>query len=351
MKRALLVWAVVQASAAWAGDWATAFQPGAVAPWLPLPPRPYLVASAGEGRPEGRAAGLALADALRRGGRATLVMTDEALGDLSASSDEQVLQRCAVLPVELVALLRVFPTTADGQPVAVVTLYDKAGTAQGSFSCTRGTPCAPPSGGLGLRTSSDRPVKPPPPPPPPPPVEVKVDPQDAYAARFLWFEGDPKGEKPEGDMGHVLRGTRKRPLEGSALYLALGRKDLAERYGARSLGKVAAGLGGLVAVVGGGALYWVSSTSPCVKAQYSHPNAEPDACLQRSWPDLTVPSIGLAAVGVGLVAFGLAFPSHPVDGAEAKALLDEHNRKLKTELGFTATLLPGGGAVAVGGQF
>jgi hypothetical protein len=92
---------------------------------------------------------------------------------------------------------------------------------------------------------------------------------------------------------------------------------------------------------------------------YTSPGAVWDTCLVHSLPDLTAPALGAGAVGLGLLIWGLVLSPHPVDGTELKGLIDEHNAKLRKELGVGAAppvtvvpvVGPGGGGLALSGAF
>src|SRR5690606_25352684 len=95
-----------------------------------------IVVVAGEKTAAATEAGKALADAAR--GTARLVMDDSSLGDVSALDDQAIVAKSQHLPVDRIAIVRVFPgASAD---TAVVTVYDKKATVLSSFSGESGTP-------------------------------------------------------------------------------------------------------------------------------------------------------------------------------------------------------------------
>lgn len=376
--RAVLAVVLLVASATLAGEWTQTFAPEPTASWLPVKGRGCLVAAAGVPVKEVRKAADALADALRVGGAASLVMGDAALGELSQASDDQVLRKAAALPIATVLIVRVVPGAPGAEPSAVVTMYDLRGAPRGGFSGVRGEALAarelPPV--VEKKEEPPPPVEPSPPPPreepvetarvepkkverPPEPAPPPEQPEVLYARRFLHVVGDPRGERTSGDPDEVLMGAGTRPLSGGTLYTTLGRRDLAQSYGTRSTAKVLLGLGGVAAAATGGALLYLSATSSCVKMVYTSPGAVWDTCLVRSVPDLTVPALGAGAVGLGLLIWGLVLSPHPVDATELKGLIDEHNAHLRKELGVGSTppvtvvpvVGPGGGGVALSGVF
>src|SRR5690242_6451570 len=108
-----MVWIALVAAAVAANppaaSWTDTFPPAAVASYLDADGRRVLVAGAGEKTEPLRAASDAFATALRQSGRAKLVMDASPLGDLSQASDEQIVKKAQALPVELIAVVRVFP--------------------------------------------------------------------------------------------------------------------------------------------------------------------------------------------------------------------------------------------------
>lgn len=385
--RLLLLTALSLAAPAFAdGDWAASFPQAFLQEQMPPGARTFLIAATGQPVAEVKKAAQVLGLGIQGCRRVTMVMDDVALGDLSKASDVEVRERAAATPVAILVIVRLSVPAGGGAPTAVVTMFDnKQGSPRGGFTVTKGQPPAPPE-------PPPEPVKPPPPPPPPPkpvvveeapppPPVVEVpkvekpkpqeptlppeDPQVTYEQRSLHFADDLRNEGTRGDPTQVLMGRSTTPLKGGQFYSVIGRRDLAQSYNGRSTAKVLLGLGGVVVMAASAvASWWLISNPKCVRLHYSAPGAESDACLEAAWPDLTGPAMGVGGAGLVMVLWGLIMSPHPVDGSEARNLVDEYNMKLRRSLNLTSTnevhsppltvapvALPGGGGVSVSGGF
>lgn len=347
-----------QPSASAATAWTETFPPQAAGTWLEGSQRKVLVAGAGEPAAEARAAAQALEAAWRASGQSPLVMGDAALGGLTTDSDAQVVQKAAPLPVDAVAVVRVFAGAPGAPSTAVVTLYDKAGKVLTAFTAAQGVALAAKAGaGAGGAVPSAALAA----------VDVVgrggSEAQAKYDEKYVWFED---GALVNVYNGRVMRrftlayqGKYKKHLEGDAFYEAVGRSDLAAQYRSRRTRRTLLLTGGSLAAVGGGTMTLFGLMGPCVKE-----DARSFACLERD-KGLLVPGLVLAGGGMVALLMGATTEPHPVDAPEVRRIADEYNQKLKGELGLAeaprrhaspglelqvgALLTPGGGALVLGG--
>jgi hypothetical protein len=195
------------------------------------------------------------------------------------------------------------------------------------------------------------------PPPAPPPGKAKKAKQSPPAAqvddrliRLEWRPEHVEGNRGWGPMVQVpVIGPDKRPLKGRALYSALGRNDLAEDYERRLAAKRIMGTGS--------ALLLVSGIAVGISAFFIHGCAQGDL---KCWDDRDAQlrtrfywSGGLVLGGAVLGIASSAYSAHPVSRDELMGLIRDHNAQIRKESGIRvgATLLPGGGALSLAGNF
>ena len=195
------------------------------------------------------------------------------------------------------------------------------------------------------------------PPPVPPPGKAKKAKQSPPAAqvddrliRLEWRPEYVEGNRGWGPMVQVpVIGPEKRPLKGRSLYGALGRNDLAEQYERRLAAKRIMGTGS--------ALLLVSGIAVGISAFFIHGCQQGDL---KCWDDRDAQlrerfywSGGLVLGGAVLGIASSAYSAHPVSRDELMGLIREHNAQIRKEPGvrFGATLLPGGGALSLAGNF
>lgn len=351
-----------------AAAFTTSFPSSAAASWVQDAERGVLVVGAGAASAERDEAVASLVAALRESGRFPLVMDGASLGDVSASDDKAIVQGAGHLPVDRIAVLRVFPGAADAPGTAVVTIYDSLGNGVGGFSVRGGEALAArtaetPRGGLG--TSAARAVE--------LVTERQVtrnaEAQAKYDDQYVWFEdyltvtANQYGASV-GTASAPVQGKHGRKLEGATFYEVVGQPELASSYRTRKAWKLGLFWGGVVTAVGGAALLYPALTAG-MGCDYGDTKCEDDASSKRT----TMLTASLGMLGVGTVAYlvGAGLNPHPVELDEARRLADEYNGKLKKDLGLTASRVEpqtpalqldvgvaatdGGGAFALMGRF
>jgi hypothetical protein len=174
----------------------------------------------------------------------------------------------------------------------------------------------------------------PPPPAPDASAQRRYEEERIQLDDFAWVTGSHH-EVTTSIRTIPFQGKYRRPLEGAEFYRAVGRPDLEatyrERDGTRTL-LLVAGIGGVVA----GALYTAANfnqPSPSVSLPPSQFQQQMDASAQASRDAMTT---GLVISGVGLLValVGGTMDPNPVDALGARRLADEHNRRLRQELGL-----------------
>lgn len=299
-----------------APGWETSFTPAVVADYLDGVDRSVLVAGAGPAGSGAAEAALMLQNALRASGKVKLVVDGASLGDLTASTDPQIVSQAYPMPVELVLVVRVFAGEDGRPPRASVVMLGKDGSAQGAYSAEKGVPVAP-------RDELDR---------------LRAVPRVAFEARdqgrAVVQSFDPKVENcrlgplgffhdPEtlgSDWKPAHRGPQKREVRNTQFYELVDRRDLASAYRVRQGVKATAIGVGVAAIVSGVITMAVAGIATAT-------NDSDKATRERA-------ALGggiVAGVGVSFAVFGSVLAEHPVDGKEAKRLADEYNRKLATE--------------------
>jgi hypothetical protein len=151
-----LLAALVVPAVAMAGGWEDTFHDDAVSTYFDVAGGGAMVVGAGEASEELDAATAALAQALRDGGKTSVVMDAAALGDTSGLGDADIVTRAAAYPIERVVVVRVFP--AGDSMSCVATFYDKSGQVQQAFNARKGEAVAPRSGGGGVSSGTSETV-------------------------------------------------------------------------------------------------------------------------------------------------------------------------------------------------
>jgi hypothetical protein len=339
-----------------ASAWEASFPPNTVATYF-AEEAGTIVVAAGVPSADLAEAEAALAGALRGSGKAKPVMDDAALGDVSALDDTAIVARAKNLPVQRIAVLRVFAGAEGEAPSAVVTFYDPAGNATGAFSVERGGVLAaadrPAAPGQGASTAAMAAV-----------AEVgktvsatAAEAQERYDREFVWFE---EWVGVSAQSGAVVaawtvpyQGKYRKQIDGPEFYEIVGRPDLADEYrGTRNL-RTGLMIGGGVLTLGGLGVAMSSLFKDC--------DLDDTAC-EDSVTNMLI--AGGVAGGVGLIGtyIAMAINPHPVEPAEARRLADEYNQRLKKELGLAArdvdagpqlraglAAFPGGGGVSLSG--
>ncbi len=363
---AVLAAALLAPLPALAASFSTSFPPQAAASWVESD-KGVIVVEAGTASEDRTEAAAALVSALRESGKLPLVMDGNALGDVGSADDATIVKKAGHLPVDRVAVLRVFPGAADAAGTAVVTIYDMTGTALGGYSIKAGEALAAradesPRGGLGTRAAKA--------------VEAITTQQVAtnekaqaeYDLKYVWFEdyltvtANQYGAHV-GTASAPVQGKHAKPLEGASFYEVVGQPELASSYRTRNAWKQGLFWGGLVTGIGGAVLLYPALTAG-LECDFGDAKCEDDADARR--PMLLGTSIGLMGVGTIAYLVGAGLNAHPVELDEARRLADEYNGKLKKDLGLSAMRKEqepalqldaglmahdGGGSIAVSGRF
>ena len=291
-----------------------------------------LVAGAGEPAEEVARAAEALRVRLRESGLASLVMDAAALGSLKEDSDDSVRKKAATLPWDRLLIVRVFPGARDSAPTAVITVSEPAGATRRSLVVTRGQPIVP--------APVAEPTPPPlpvvvaeaPPPAPAPPLTAAAPPRHPRELHF----GQAIATKNR--VGLVEKGVflGAKRISGLELYQLLDRPDFIKRSDARVNLKRALGIAGGAVGAAGVVGIVASLTSPCVRRQ----GTATGRCLQKAFPDLTLPSAILGGLGVGLIITAFVLPSEPVPAEELLPDIDAYNAKLEKKPAVSWRLEP-----------
>lgn len=325
---------LLAASQTEASEWPDSFSGPAVSSYLESSTRAVLVAGAGNPSDEVGQAVTALEGALRTIDRLQLVMNAAGLGDLSGDSDAQVVAKAATLPVDAIAIVRVFPGGGDNPPTAVVTVFDKAGKAHTAFSTQRGVSLQPKAGGgvgAGVSPSAMNALE---------GIEkAGTDGQASFEERSLRL-AETQVVNPYGlTLGRFFRayrGSSGVPLSSEEFYLALGREDLANSFSRSNGLRWGLFAGGLVGAAAGAAAFSYGNTGRCIRRSAT----DQYGCLETDGEWLRTPGLVLMIAGGLAIPIGIFLDPHPIDANEARRLVDQHNARLKVELGLAAAASP-----------
>jgi hypothetical protein len=160
----------------------------------------------------------------------------------------------------------------------------------------------------------------------PPPITPLVSPpagsQPIELREVFW--GDRYGQVRHGPF--PFQGSK--PLDGAALYRALGRDDLARSYESRVDAKLGLGLIGLGAIVVGA--FVLKGATPQTQCTTPPKYSLQSPVCQTDWNDGTIATgIGVMASGlILLIANGVGLDANPVSWAERQKLIDAFNAAL-----------------------
>lgn len=319
-------------------DWAPTFAPVAVAQKLGPKGIAVLVVAAGEQPRDSRPATTALEAALRQGGAARLVMTDGAIGAVDRLDDAAIVKKAAALPVDLVAVVRVFPRTAGAGPTAVVTLYEKDGKVRTAFVAEEGKPLPEEPAAKGEGVSAIASAS----------VSKALDSarqqtssgRDEYEKKYLWFEDvhlvNARSGAMIGTVSTVHRGKYKEVVSEDEFYRIIDREDLGRVYAERSrTRKRILWSGAAVSLLGLGVFAF-------------------GLTLDDNSTRLAVVPGGLllTLAGAGVMAGSALYNPSPLTPSQVRELADRYNQKLRDELGVhEARRLPPGRGVQVALRF
>ncbi|MCK5689167.1 hypothetical protein KAI87_07850 [Myxococcota bacterium] len=341
-------------STVFAGAWEQTFSADAVDSYIQGSDLKILVAAAGDNKSDVEAAAIGLEAALRKSSRLQLVMSDDALGSLSGLDDGAIAKKAAHLPVDQIFVVRVFPGSSPDKMAVVVTIYDKAGEVLSAFSGTSGqameTQGGGSSGGVSNKAAS---------------VVASVtkghsknatEAVKEYEERALWFKDMLVMNKKVGARmdrwSRPVKGTYREPLSWTEFYEAAGRPELADEYQSKRITRILSfTLGGTAIAVGVLVTSWgvnktngVGDYDEC-RNDYSIVSLEYDECkyvadaqaIDDAETYKYVPAAGLGTMAFGglLMLVGGLGGGQPVEPREARRIADEHNEKLREELGLS----------------
>jgi hypothetical protein len=342
--------ALLPAGAGAAPPWAASFGAAAAGSYVPEGRPAILVAAAGsEG--EAGAAAEALRSALRRSGRVRLAMDASAIGDVETLPDNEIVRRAVAQPVQVIAIVRVFPGAGHAES-AVVTLYDRDGRTLNALTVERGQPLGalsrggPQAVGEGVsreatsavsdvlhgRERGEAPALPPQP--------ERTPAERSYDERFVGFFENPYTNRrdwdPNSDWGGPYLGVMRRPLKPEAFYEAVERPEYAAWYRHRDAartglvvsGAILVTVGTITALAGG----LVGVAHPFCQEQ--DPYGE--CILADRSPNAIALGVGLGALGAGItfLVVGARLAHLPVDMPGNHRLAAAHNRRLRKTLGL-----------------
>lgn len=316
---------------AFAQDWTQTFEAEAVNSYVSDAELRFMVVAAGEANEVTQEAAAGLAEALRAGS-AALVMSDDALGSVAGLADDEIMDKSKDIPIDQVAIVRVFPGGEGAPETVVVTVRDTDGEAVWALSGTRGSAVSAreqqSAGGLGVtREASDAVTE---------VTESQTqsaeEAREAYDRQFIWFH-EMFGVNQYGAVvatwSQVYQGKYRAELEPEEFYIEVGRPDLADEYSSNTKRATWSGVLttlGVLSSVGGGS--WWLTNAIRGGSDEGHSTSLPKA--------LTIGGVVAMIVGPILGPGQL----HPVEPSEARELADEYNKKLQEELGISSGYSP-----------
>jgi hypothetical protein len=314
------------ANTALAGPFSDSFSPQELKGYLTNSQAKVLVAGGGEKTDKLSEAILDLINSFRSAGSA-LVMGPDSLGDMSSLSDQEIVAKAKPLPIEQVAIMRIFPGAANAPDTAVVTLYDKQGKALTAFSVQQGQPLAPNPTAQGSKAGVS------------PQAASSVssvltstkkqrgNARDSYMKKRLHFGGVAAVNQYGQVVAHwlnVYEGESQRILEGDELFMKLGRKDLAESYSTKNALRSGLLYGGLGSVLIGGGLMMYSLFG----------GSETEYGTTETNDDLMYAGIGIMAVGSLVGTVGAFINPNPVNEGALIDMIENYNYSLKRDMGL-----------------
>jgi hypothetical protein len=327
-----------------AEEWAPAFGADAVATYVEGEELEIVVVPAGKNDAAGAAE--ALRGSLSASSGVELVMDASSIGSVAELEDRAIVEKASALPVDVVAIVRVFPG-AEGS-TSVVTLYGKDGTAKSAFTAKQGEPLAANeapatrTAGEGLNPEASSAVS-------SSVQEAQTDREEALATfseKFVWFQDwvtyDGQSGAYMGSYTVPMRGKYREPLEGAEFYEAIERPDLAEEYRRNSRIKTALGVPAAVMYLGGiGLATWglVKGIGQAGdREEYNDVTGEfevvEEGCFWcGNWQMYT--GIGMFGGAVVLSVVNGTIDLFPTDGPESRRLADQYNQDLAKQLGLT----------------
>lgn len=299
--------------------WAQAFPADSVATYFDAGTSVLVVAAGERSRSERPA--VALVQALRQTGSLSLVMTGEALGDVAGLADEAIVKKAEALPVDIVSIVRAFPTSPGEPDIAVVTHFRRAdGGLAHAWSASPGSPLErrgeASTASVGVEAQAVEQVQ----------AVTEAGAKDAARRQaeakdlFIGYDDyiatNGYGQEIR-QITKFYQGPYKKPLSVGELLTLVERPDLKQRYDRTMELKI------VMSVVGIG----VALGSPLALAGMDAGGGNPDDFTMR-----LVLFTGLLSGGAILGTVGLLLDPSPVPLPELRRLADEHNQKLQDEV-------------------
>lgn len=300
-------------------DWATAFEPKAIATYLDRENAAVVVVAGGAGGAEAQAAELALVAALRASGQARLVMSSDSISGSPSDKDSELVKKAAALPIDLVVVLRLFPgATTDAAPVAVATIYDTSAEAVSAMAATRGVPLTAretnhqsvgrAAVARSIREGSGPRIVGAPPKPPEHPKKIGFTAVSKTGEAVTW-------------VGTPTQGGRR--LSNEEFFTALSRPDLLAKQRGLGIAKSITIGTGITAMVGSLALFIAGLAGGC--AVYDASRLQ---CLQSRNPTL-LPAAGvMGGAGAVLAVVGALINTTVLNDQQRYDLAHTYNQKL-----------------------
>jgi len=311
---------------AFAGVWEDTFAVEAVDSWMDGEGLSLVLVNAGADEALAEA-GTALAAALRETSSVKVVMDASALGDVSALGDAEIVEKAASLPVDQIAVLRVFPA-GEGQSSAVVTLYDKSGAAVGGFSANSGEPlgakeadtASAAASAVSAVTQTDTDLK----------AQI-----DEYLDRRVWFQGMAGIDSGTGQVVSTwsvpYKGRYQEKMTKPELYEYVGADEALAFYKKRLKTRRIMGFSSL-GILAVGSIYHLQNYEDPFE-RYSNYDA-----ISAANADVARKVVPLYVIG----GLGLLIPPFisldKTEQSERYQMVDEFNKELRVELGLPEDL-------------
>lgn len=281
-----------------------------------------IIVAAGEEDAELGKATKALLQAAKKTGVAALVMDASPLGDISGLSDKEIVKKTKDLGVNTVFIVRYF------DPQIVITIYDRKGKSVGGITAEKGVPIAEGSiqhsSSDGIDSDAAGAVS-----------DVVSDIEDSnqeYEDKYIGYQGWI-GVNQYGQAvatgGYYYLGKNKKPLGLLDIFNVLERQDLIDYYKEKKKIRMILGLtGGGVAIFG---LSFIIAGAVRMSKNGIFDDEELDSASKAYFALGTI----LTAGGIATATAGLFIRKTKLSNDEVRGLIDEHNKKLKRDLGIS----------------
>lgn len=379
-----LLGASKEALAASTPNWATALPAPAVATYVEGTGVRVMVVPGGTGAAD---ASSALAAALRGSASVSLTLPADSLGDVSKLDDAAIVAKGKGMPVDLIAITRVFPGK-NGVSTAVVTFYRTSGEVASAFTAATDAPLVAKaakvdgSGAAGSMVGGvvdgvvggnqgDR--------------EARIK---EFQERAIYMQGwasvDSRSGRVVSTWSVPMKGKYGEMLRGPAFYDYVGKPDDAKTYRSRQRTRGILGATGGALVLGGGAYALLGQqqdpyspsvdTGPC--KQYTDEKGHIDdgftTCsdaIRNDNDNVVIAGEIVMIVGSVVLFAPLFIAPDPHKTNERERMVDEYNEALMKELGLDTVssieadrpaiaevsaggwVAPGGGGVMLSGRF